>query len=124
MKAGRWVALPTTLTIAMIVLLGLRIRIVRQRAGDWSGERCVVGPYNPAERTYLYVITAIFVLTVATALIVAIKTRSPAARWIAVGLLMFCAIVGLYLLTVWGGFEVNNKPIPEEPCPTLKERRA
>ncbi|WP_405498298.1 hypothetical protein [Nocardia sp. NBC_00511] len=108
----------------MIVLIALRLRIVIQRTGHWSGDTCVIGPYNPAERTYLFVITAVFVVTVASALIVAYKTRSRVARWMAVGLIAVSVIVGLHLLAVWGGLESNNRPIPEDPCPTLKERQA
>ncbi|GAB2549389.1 hypothetical protein [Nocardia heshunensis] len=124
MRSGRWLALPAAALVATVVLIALRIRIVIARTGHWYGETCVIGPYNPAERTYLYVITAVFVLTVVTAVLVAFRTRSGRARWIAVGLLAACAVVGLYLLTVWGGLETNNKPIPEEPCPTLKEQHA
>lgn len=123
-KSGRWILIPTALTVTMSVLIALRLQIVIQRTGHWTGDTCVVGPYNPAERTYLYVITVVFVLAVASTLVVAIKTRSTTARWVAVGLITICVIAGLHLLAVWGGLESNNKPIPEEPCPTLKERQA
>ncbi|MVU76654.1 hypothetical protein GPX89_05265 [Nocardia sp. ET3-3] len=124
MRHGRWIAVPIVSTVVLLVLLALRIRIVIQRTGHWSGETCVIGPYNPAERTYLYVITAVFVLTVVSAVVVAVRTGPGAVRWTAIALLALCAVIGLYLLTVWGGLESNNKPIPEEPCPTLKERHA
>lgn len=124
LKSGRWIVVPVASAVAMIVLIALRLRIVIQRTGHWSGDTCVIGPYNPAERTYLFVITAVFVVTVASALIVAYKTRSRVARWMAVGLIAVSVIVGLHLLAVWGGLESNNRPIPEDPCPTLKERQA
>ncbi|ATL66377.1 hypothetical protein [Nocardia terpenica] len=118
MRAGRWVILPSALTCAMVVLIALRIRIVRQRTGDWSGENCVIGPYNPAERSYLYAITAVFALTVATAVAVTITTNSRRARIVAIGLLVFCGLATLYIFAyVWAGLEYNNRPDPSMPCP-------
>lgn len=119
MRSARWVALPSALTIVLFVLIALRLNVVRHRTGDWSGENCVIGPYDPAERSYLYMITAVFALTVATAAIVAVRTRSQPARFVGVGVLIVCAVAALYIFVyVWGGLEYNNTPQPEIPCPS------
>ncbi|MCV7230485.1 hypothetical protein [Mycolicibacterium komossense] len=117
MRGPRWAALPISLTVLTLILTGLRIRIVRQRASDWSGEGCVIGPYNPAERYYLYAITALLILSAITAILLVVRTESAMARLTALGLVVVCGLIALYALYVWGGFEFNNQPTPEEPCP-------
>jgi phosphatidylglycerophosphate synthase len=121
-RESRWVALPVLFTALTLVLTGLRIRIVRERASDWSGEGCVVGPYNPAERHYLYAITALLIISVASAIVVVIRTKSTPARITALVVIVVCALAALYLMTVWGGLEYNNQPHPELPCPNPTQR--
>jgi hypothetical protein len=122
MRSPQWVALPLALLVSALVLIGLRIRIVRDRTGDWAGEGCVVGPYNPAERTYLFAITAVLAVAALTAILVIVRTRSARSRITAIVVVLICVIGALYLATVWGGLEYNNRPVPELPCPDPAER--
>jgi hypothetical protein len=118
----RWVALPAGLTLALAVLLVVRIQLVRRRTGDWSGEDCVVGPYDPAERTYLYAITGVLLLAIVSTVIVAVRTRSRSARIAAIAMSILCGITALYVFVyVWGGLEYNNRPDPSMPCPFLNK---
>ncbi|WP_225732104.1 MULTISPECIES: hypothetical protein [unclassified Nocardia] len=122
MNRRRWLLPLVALPIATVTMLVIRIGMVRDRAGDWSGEQCVVGPYDPAERTYLYVVTVLMVLTAALAIYLLLKVRDRAVRITAAVVVAATVIGALYLVTVWGGMEYNNRPVPELPCPDRWER--
>jgi hypothetical protein len=111
----RWLAAALTLGAVVVGLITVRIHIVRQRTGDWAGEGCVIGPYNPTERIYLYAITIVLMMALVVAVTVAIRSRSR-TRIAAILLSCGLAVIALYPLYGWGGLEYNNQPHPEMPC--------
>lgn len=104
--------------IAVIVLaLIMRIDIVMRRSTAWQGDGCVAGPYDPSERTYLWVITITAGLALVVAALIGLTAKTACLR---VAMAIFAIPVLLfstgYLFSVWTGSETTNRPDAISHC--------
>jgi hypothetical protein len=116
-KSLRWSALPAALMTIIVVALVLRIDIVMRRSTAWQGDGCVAGPYDPSERTYLWVITIMAALTLVVAALIGLMARTARLRVVmaifAIPVLLFSTG---YLFFVWTGGETTNRPNAISHC--------
>lgn len=120
MKVLAWAAIPLALLATLVVLMVIRIRMVQARATLWTGDGCPAGPYNPAEHTYLWAISAVTTLLVLVAAVPAVLASARVQRVLMVVMLIPALLFASgYLFFVWTGGEENNQPHPQSPCTGL-----
>ncbi|MCT7372383.1 hypothetical protein [Mycolicibacterium llatzerense] len=120
MKLFAWTAVPLALLATLVVLMMIRIRMVQARATLWTGDGCPAGPYNPAEHTYLWAITAVTTLLILTTTVLAVLAASQIQRVLMVVILIPALLFASgYLFFVWTGGEENNQPHPRSHCTGL-----
>lgn len=120
MKRFGWAAIPLVLIATLVVLMVIRIRIVQARATLWTGDGCPAGPYNPAEHTYLWAISAVTALLILVTTVLALLATSGVQRVLMVVMLIPALLFASgYLFFVWTGGEENNQQHPQSPCTGL-----
>lgn len=111
MKNLKWALVPGTLIVILAVLMAIRIGMVKRRSTVWEGTGCIVGPYDPSERTYLLAITVVTALLLATAVAMALLAKTAVFRVLMVVLTIPVLMFAIsYLGFVWTGGEETNRP--------------
>ena len=117
MKSLRWSAVPGALAVVIAILLALRIDTVMRRSKGWQGNGCIVGPYDPSERTYLWLLTLSAGITLLVTALIALAAKTAQLRVamaiIAVPVLLMSTG---YLMFVWTGGESTNRPNVISEC--------
>ncbi len=117
MRSLRWSVIPGFLIVIIAVLLAIRIDIVMHRSKGWQGDGCIIGPYDPSEHTYLWLITIAAGATLAVIAMIALMAKTSRLRAaVAVLSVPVLLLATGYLSFAWTGGEISNKPNAITEC--------